>query len=156
MIILYSHIPMLIIKTSLGWFIIRKKISKPKRYLWNSWFAPGIASIILFVVLHYLTYIFTGWLILAEFILAVFVLFYVYSFLCGFLGFYDANTLAEFKKAANMIKKPIFYLAYPMYKFAEWGCKASPRLHGRYPLDVYEGAMAEARELEQEKLKLKM
>nr|MDO8110070.1 hypothetical protein [Candidatus Sigynarchaeota archaeon] len=156
MVILYAHIPMLIIKTIVGWIIIHKKIARPKAYFWGSWFPPMAASFILYLVLYYLTFIFKGWLILVEFILAVFVLFYVYSFLCGFLGFYDKNTLAEFAKAAAMVKKPVYYLAYPMYKFAAWGCKANPLLHGRFPMDVYEGAMAEARELEREKLKLKM
>ncbi len=156
MIILYSHIPMLIIKTSLGWGLIRKKVGKPKLYIWNSWIAPGIAAVIIYFVLYALTFIFTGWLILAEFIIAVFLFFYVYSFLCGFLGFFDENTIGEFKKAANMVKKPISTLAYPLYKFAEWGCRASPRLHNRYPLDLFSSAMEEAKELEQEKVKLKM
>ncbi|MEX2680645.1 MAG: hypothetical protein Q6373_003545 [Candidatus Sigynarchaeota archaeon] len=156
MIILYAHIPMLILKTSLGWTIIRRKVGKPKLYIWNSWVAPIVSSAIIYVILWALTFIFTGWLILAEFILAIFLFFYLYSFLCGFFGFYDDNTLAEFKKAASMVKKPISTLAYPLYKFAEWGCRASPRLHGRFPMDLYPAAMEEARELERDKLKLKM
>ena len=91
-----------------------------------------------------------------KFIIAVFLFFYVYSFLCGFFGFFDENTIGEFKKAAKMVKKPISKLSYPLYKFAEWGCRASPGLHNRYPLDIFTAAMEEAKELEREKVKLKM
>jgi O-antigen/teichoic acid export membrane protein len=156
MIILYSHIPMLIIKTSLGWGLIRKKVGKPKLYIWNSWVAPAISAAIIYFILYALTFVFTGAFILVEFILAIFGFFYIYSFLCGFFGFFDENTIGEFKKAATMVKKPISTLSYPLYKFAEWGCRASPGLHNRYPLDLFTAAMEEAKELEREKVKLKI
>ncbi|MHA1680215.1 MAG: lipopolysaccharide biosynthesis protein [Promethearchaeota archaeon] len=155
-VILYAHIPALWLKVSLCWFTIRRKVAKPKVYLWNSWIAPGIAATIMFVVMYALTFVFTGWLILAEFMLAIFLFLFVYSFLCGLLGCYDDNTLAEYKKAASMVGKPLRIFAMGMYSFAEWGCKASPKLHNRFPLDRFEDAMSEARDLEKEKLKLEI
>ncbi|MFX0101453.1 MAG: hypothetical protein ACFFCS_17900 [Candidatus Hodarchaeota archaeon] len=157
MIILYAHVPVLVIKTSLGWFTIRRKIAKTKPYFWNTWIAPGIASIIIYFTLWGMTFILTGWLILVEFVLAIFLIFYVYTFLCGFLGCYDENTIEEFKKAAEMVKvKLISGLSKTLYRSAALGCRLSPGLHGRFPLENFNEAMEEARELEKEKLKLEI
>ncbi|MHA1699614.1 MAG: hypothetical protein ACTSWN_12290 [Promethearchaeota archaeon] len=158
MIILMAHIPALVIKVSITWIVIRRKVGKPKLYLWNSWIAPGTASILIFFILWILAEVLTkinSWLILAVFVLGIFVFFYLYSFLCGLFGCYDKNTIQEYKKAADMLKKPISYLGKPLYLAAAFGCQIS-KLHDKYPLDIYEDAMIEAKELEKEKLKLKI
>ncbi len=156
MIILWAHVPVLGAKIILSWLTIRHKVGKPKAYLWNSWVAPGAAAVLMFIVMLGLTRVFTGWFILVEFILAIFVFLFVYSFLCGFFGCYDRNTIREYEKATKLVGKPVNVFAVALYKAAALGCKVSPGLHGRFPIQNFDGAMAEARELEREKLKLKL
>ena len=155
-IILYAHIPVLILKVIVSWLMIRKKVGSPKGYVWSSWIAPGFSSIIIYFILYSLTFIFTGWLILVEFILGVFVFLYLYFFLLGFFGAFDANTIDEFKKASRMVGKPLSGLAKPLYSITELGCKLSPGFHNRFPIDIFQDAMVEAKELEKEKLKLEI
>ena len=154
-IVLYAHIPVLAVKCILAWMVIRHKVGAPKPYLWNSWIAPGIAACIMYGIFYGLTFVFTGWLILVEFILGVFVFFFAYSFLCGFLGCYDKNTIEEYRKAADMVGKPVRVFGMLLYKSAAAGCRISP-FHDKYPIDIFDTAMEEAKELERMKLKLEM
>ncbi|MHA1791875.1 MAG: lipopolysaccharide biosynthesis protein [Promethearchaeota archaeon] len=155
-IILYAHIPVLIIKCSISWWFIRKRIGHPKPYYWSSWIAPAISASIIYLIMWTLSLVFTGWLILIEFILAIFGLFFLYYFLAGFFGCFDDNTINEFKQAAEMVGPPVRALAIGLYKATEFGCKASPGLHGKYSMDIFNQAMLEAKELEKEKIKLKI
>jgi hypothetical protein len=75
-----------------------------------------------------------------------------YSFLSAMFGGWDDDGMQELKRATDMssLAKPIAYL---VYGGAVLGARLSP-LHGRFPIAIYSEAMAEARGLRAEKVRL--
>jgi hypothetical protein len=75
-----------------------------------------------------------------------------YSFLTGLFGGWDDHGVQELKRASDMssLARPIAYL---VYRGIVLGTRLSP-LHGRFPITIYGEAMAEARGLMAEKVRL--
>jgi len=79
---------------------------------------------------------------------------YIYSFISGITGTWDERTLSEFKRASEMVKaRGLGWLSRRFYGSIALGAAISP-LHDRYPIDIYDEAMAEAKELTKEKKEL--
>jgi hypothetical protein len=131
-------------------YAINKYVAKLKVYPWQSFVAPGLAAI-----LNYLIFETVARLIFHEdiltsvilFLLAFFVFFFMYSFFVGWFGGWDNNTLKEFERAAFMVKGIGFFARW-LYKATEYGSKHSLfHLHNKHPIDIYDKAAVEAREL---------
>ncbi|MHA1216394.1 MAG: hypothetical protein ACTSPX_03615, partial [Candidatus Thorarchaeota archaeon] len=79
---------------------------------------------------------------------------YLYSFVSGLTGTWDDRTMSEFKRASAMVRiRGIGWLARRFYGSVALGARISP-LHNRFPIDIYDEAMAEAEELTREKKRL--
>ena len=90
------------------------------------------------------------------FFIGVFPSLYLFSFFSGLTGTWDERTLQEFKRASEMVRiRGIGWLARRFYGSIALGARVSP-LHNRYPIDIYEEAMAEAEELTKEKKALRI
>ncbi len=143
------------------WALIRRKITAPKLYVWQSYVGPALAAVANYLVLEFLSQLFWGGvddLITSAilFFIATLPSLYFYSFVSGLTGAWDDNTLAEFGKSAKMVKVTgIGWLAKRFYGAVDAGAKISP-LHDNFPIDVYESAMEEAQALTQEKKKLEI
>jgi hypothetical protein len=76
----------------------------------------------------------------------------LYSFFYGLFGGWDTNTLHDFQRAVNLssFTKPA---AWTFWKASQLGASISP-LHNRFPIDIYEPAMEEARSLTKERVNL--
>jgi len=151
----------LFIKNIAVWTLIRRKITAPKLYAWQSYVGPALAALANYFVLEILSQLFWGGvddLITSAilFFVATLPSLYFYSFVSGLTGAWDENTLAEFGKSANMVNVAgIGWLARRFYGAVAAGAKISP-LHDNFPIDVYESAMEEAESLTQEKKKLEI
>ena len=159
--VVIAYIPALIIKDVFVWILVKKKVSDYKLYPWTSFVAPGIAAIITYACLRFVSLL--VWEIplgdkiinvLFLFIVGIFIFIYFFAFLTGFFGGFDNNTLKEFERATSMIGG-VGKLTKMLYKVTYAGCKISP-LHNRFKVKIFETAMNEAYTLTLEKEKLKI
>ena len=100
------------------------------------------------------TLIWKGEIITSVVILLIGTLFglYIYAFIASFFGAFDDNTLGELKTATEMAGG-FKFMAKPLYKMSEWGAKISP-LHNKFKVSIFEEAIAEAKQLTEEKTTL--
>ncbi|MEM4734809.1 MAG: hypothetical protein QXS20_03745 [Candidatus Thorarchaeota archaeon] len=147
----------LFVKDIAAWVIIRRTISSPKLYIWQSYVGPAIAAVGNFIVLELFSQmVWQNDLITSAFIFFVGTLpsLYLFSFLSGISGTWDDRTMKEFKRAAGMVRiRGIGWLARRFYGSVALGAAISP-LHDRFPIDIYDSAMAEADELTRQKKQL--
>jgi O-antigen/teichoic acid export membrane protein len=159
--IIMGYVVGLVIKDILAWILIRREISAPKLYKWQSYVGPGIAAIINYVILEILAQMIWGGVndIVSSailFFIGVFPSLYLFSFFSGLTGTWDERTLLEFKRASEMVRiRGIGWLARRFYGSIALGARLSP-LHDKYPIDIYDEAMAEAEALTKEKKALKI
>ncbi len=153
--VMFAYIPALIIKDIYMWFGIRR--SEYFQFKWKDLFYQGIIAPIatgisvLIITEIMCSIIWQGDIVTSVIILLLgtFPMIFIASFLFGLLGGFDTNTLAEFKKAAQMAKG-VGVLARLMYWAAEKGANISP-LHNKFPISIYQEAMDEAQSLTEEK-----
>ncbi|MFX1263540.1 MAG: hypothetical protein ACFFAZ_15775, partial [Promethearchaeota archaeon] len=147
----------LVIKDISMWILIRRSISAPKLYLWQSYAGPGLAAIINFLVLEVLAILlWQGEIVTSAILFFIGVLpsLYLYSFISGLTGTWDTRTVTEFKRASDMVTmRGVGWLARRFYGSIALGARISP-LHNRFPIDIYDEAMKEAEELTREKKQL--
>ncbi len=149
----------LFIKDVVAWILIRRKISAPKLYTWQSYIGPALAALINFGILEVLSRLIWGGVndLLTSallFFIGTLPSLFVYSFFSGLTGTWDDRTLKEFRRASDMVRmRGIGWLARRFYGSIALGAKISP-LHNRFPIDIYDEAMAEAEELTKEKKQL--
>jgi hypothetical protein len=76
----------------------------------------------------------------------------VFCFFAGLFGGWDDAGLTELRRAAGLssLGKPI---AWMIYYASALGARLSP-LHGRFSIDVYDHAQAEAQTLTEERVSL--
>ncbi len=155
-VVIWIYIIALAVKDVFVWVTIRRKIHKWDWNVWPTFVAPGLAGICNYLILSGIAGLFgqdiTDALIL--FLIAMFVMVFLYSFFIGFFGGYDTNTLAELDKATNMVTG-IRKLARLYYKMAAAGARISP-LHNKFPVKIYAEAAKEAAELTAIKKKIKI
>ncbi len=149
----------LAIKDIAAWVLIRRMIAAPKFYFWQTYVGPAIAAVINYAALEWISRLIWGGVgdILTSallFFLGTLPSLYLYSFLSGLSGTWDDRTMTEFKRASEMVRmRGIGWLARRFYGSVALGARISP-LHNRFPIDIYDEAMAEAEELTREKKRL--
>ncbi|MFX0100130.1 MAG: polysaccharide biosynthesis C-terminal domain-containing protein [Candidatus Hodarchaeota archaeon] len=155
--VLWAYIPALVAKDVSLWIFIYRYVSKPKPYFWITWISPAICAGIIFVVFETIAQLIWQADILTTallFLMGIFGGLYLYSFLSGFFGHWDKNTLDEFKKSVGMVHL-VGFLAKGMYLSIKAGARISP-LHDKFSIDIFDDALREAHELEIEKKILKI
>ncbi len=149
----------LFVKDIVAWIIIRRKIAAPKFYTWQSYVGPALAAVVNYAILEILSRLIWGGVndIVTSailFFIGTLPSLYIYSFISGITGTWDERTLSEFKRASEMVKaRGLGWLSRRFYGSIALGAGISP-LHDRYPIDIYDEAMAEAKELTKEKKEL--
>lgn len=137
-------------------YLINHRICYPQRYYaWQSLIAPLLAAGVHYGLLRWLTgYLWAGDQVTSVLIFFIGILpsFPLFMFLYGLFGGWDEATLNELKDAVALTggARP---LAWVVWASTAAGAHLSP-LHGRFPLTIREAAMAEARSLTGEKVKL--
>lgn len=153
--VIFAYIPALIIKDVYTWTAIRR--SEFFQFNWKDLAYQGIVvpivtGVIVFIITEIMcSIIWGGDIVISVIILLIgtFPMIYVASFIFGFLGGFDNNTLAEFKRTAQMAKG-VGFLARGLYWASEQGAKLSP-LHNKFPISIYQAASDEAQSLTKEK-----
>jgi hypothetical protein len=138
-------------------YIINHKICYPQRfYIWQSLVAPLLAGAAHYGVLWGLnSFLWKGDQITSVLIFFIGILpsFPLYMFLYGLFGGWDKDTLAELKDAVSLSGSVRWLTRWGMYEPTALGARISP-LNNRFPITNRAEAMAEARELTEEKVKL--
>lgn len=153
--VMFAYIPALIIKDIYMWIAIRRSEYfqfKWKDLAYQGLITPLLTGLFVFILSEIICMVIWGGDIITSVIillLGTFPMIYVASFIFGFLGGFDENTLAEFKRAAYMAKG-VGFLARGLYWMAEKGAKISP-LHNKFPISIYQLASDEANSLTAEK-----
>ncbi len=138
------------------WILIRKKVAHPPWYAWKTFVAPLLSALCLYAIFEsFARAVWVGEGDIGSTILVVvfciFSAFFLSSFFAGFFGLWDEKNLAEFERAAKMVKT-VGPLARFMYKCAWVG---AVKLHSPFVkihrIDIYDAAMVEARALTREK-----
>ena len=144
-------------KDLVAWIVIRRVITKPKLYVWQSYVGPALAAVVNYVVLELLAqYIWGGDIGTSALLFFVGTIpsLYLFAFVSGITGTWDEHTLPEFKRASQMVHiRGLGWLARRFYGSIALGARISP-LHNKFPIDIYDEAMVEAEELTREKKKL--
>ncbi|MFW9966183.1 MAG: lipopolysaccharide biosynthesis protein [Candidatus Thorarchaeota archaeon] len=147
----------LVLKDIAMWVLIRRTISAPKFYMWQTYVGPALAAIANFLVLEVLAILFWQGEIVTSailFFIGVLPSLYLYSFISALTGTWDTRTVTEFKRASDMVTmRGVGWLARRFYGSIALGARISP-LHDRFPIDIYDEAMQEAEELTKEKKQL--
>ncbi|MHA1246402.1 MAG: oligosaccharide flippase family protein [Candidatus Thorarchaeota archaeon] len=149
----------LFIKDVVAWVVIRRTISAPKLYVWQSYIGPALAAVANYAALEFVSRLIWGGVndIVTSallFFIGTLPSLYLYSFVSGLTGTWDDRTMSEFKRASAMVRiRGIGWLARRFYGSVALGARISP-LHSRFPIDIYDEAMAEAEELTREKKRL--
>lgn len=144
--------PAILFKTAASFIFIQKKVLKIKVAWWQSFIAPFLSGGVMFLigligkvtVFDYFVQqnkVIEGALI--EILIMFFALFF-YFFLTVYLGGWDNDNLAMFKKAAKM-SGPSRLFVVPLYKIVEFAAKHS-KLHNKFRIPADEPEK-EAREL---------
>ena len=76
----------------------------------------------------------------------------LYYVFLGYFGAFDPNCLEEFNKGTRMVIRGARFMARLLYRAVYFGAVVlkSP-LHEKYPIDIYDEAMKEAKELTEQK-----
>ncbi|MEW5938799.1 MAG: hypothetical protein AB1750_04000 [Chloroflexota bacterium] len=143
-------------KNITAYFVNHKLCFPQKFFFWQSIGAPLLAAGAHYLIMDRLSaLIWQGDQItsIVIFFIGVLPSLPVFMFLYGLFGGWDDATLAEFREAAAMTGPVRGMVEWLMVKPTELGARISP-LNNRFPISIREAAMAEARELTMEKVKL--
>ncbi len=153
--IMYAAIPAVIVKEIAEYVLIRKHIVRFNWSIVHNFVAPGAAAFVVYLVNYALVNLIWHADVLSSivlFLVSVFSGLFLYLFLLGFFGGWDDNTLRQFERGLRVIKMVNkFFITF--YKVSEYGHRCCP-WKNRFPVKVYDEAMAEARVLTAEKKKL--
>ncbi|MHA1683369.1 MAG: hypothetical protein ACTSUE_20685 [Promethearchaeota archaeon] len=149
-----AELPAIVSKIAISYAFINKRIMKLKISWYQSFIAPGLATLIIYVIgILYVNFFFTpvynniGGIIALVPTIIIFIIimpFFVYFPLTGLLGAWDDSSIEILRKATKMSGMGKF-LSLPMYKLIKIAVNHS-RLHGRFSIDDSE-ALKEARDL---------
>lgn len=146
----------LLAKDFVAYFVNHRLCFPQKFYFWQSIGAPVLAAGVHYLLMDQLSaLIWQGDQITSIIIFFIGVLpsLPVYMFLYGLFGGWDDATLTEFREAAAMTGPVRGMVDWLMVKPTALGARVSP-INGRFPISIREAAMAQARELTEEKVKL--
>lgn len=138
-------------------YFINHRLCFPQRfYVWQSLLAPILAGAAHFGILSLVN----GLLWKGEQLTSVLIFFIgilpsfpLYAFLYGLFGGWDAATLAELKDSVALTGGARWLARWGFYEPTALGARLSP-LNNRFPISIRAAAMAEARELTEERVKL--
>ena len=139
-----------------AYFINHKFCYPQKFYTWQSLIAPLFAATAHFGVLTLLSnFLWKGDQITSVliFFLGILPSFPLYIFFYGLFGGWDPPTLDELRDAASISGSVRWLGRWGFYEPTLLGARLSP-LTGRFPISIREGAMMEAKELTEAKVKL--
>jgi len=146
----------LLTKDFVAYFVNDKLCYPQKFFFWQSIAAPLLAAGVHYLLMDQLSaLIWQGDQItsIAIFFIGVLPSLPVFMFLYGFFGGWDDATLTEFREAAAMTGPVRGMVEWMMVRPTAWGARLSP-INGRFPISIRESAMAEARQLTEERVKL--
>lgn len=137
-------------------FFVNSHYCFPLRYYpWQSFFAPLLAGTVQYLLLRWVTgLVWQDDPVTSIVILLIGLLFSypVYTFLYGLFGGWDDATLAEMKRASDMMPF-VRFMGWLFWRPSALGASISP-LHNRFPISNRAEAMDEAAALTQEKVHL--
>lgn len=142
-------------KDVVAWLVNRKFILPFRIYWWQTVVAPLLAGLANLALLRLVgTALWGGDEITSVilFFIALLPSLPVFCLFAGLFGAWDDDGLRELAQAAGLssLGKPIAWL---IYHSSNLGARLSP-VHGRFPIDLYEQAQAEAASLTAEKVSL--
>lgn len=146
----------LLTKDVVAYFVNHKLCFPQKFFFWQSIGAPLFAAGIHYLIMDQLAaLLWQGDQITSIIIFFIGVLpsLPVYLFLYGLFGGWDDATLSEFRQAAALTGPVRGMVEWMMVRPTALGARLSP-LHGRFPISIRESAMAEAKELTEERVRL--
>ncbi len=137
-------------------YFINHRFCYPQRfYVWQSAIAPLLAGGLHFLILRW----FTGLIWRSDqltsiliFLIGILFSYPLFAFLYGLVGGWDKATLAELEHAVKL-SGFMRSMAWLFWASTALGARLSP-LHDRFPIDIYDAAMAEAAELTRERVKI--
>lgn len=155
--LILAYVVALPIKNVVAWWVNRRLILPFRIYWWQTAIAPAGAGLVNWALLRALGSAMGGEEInqitsVILFFIALLPSLPVFCFFAALFGGWDDAGLAELQRAARLssLGKPIAWLIY----FASLlGARLSP-LHGRFPVDLYDTAYAEARTLTRSRVSL--
>ncbi len=137
-------------------YAVNHRLCFPQRfYFWQALAAPVLAGTAHYLVLRWLTgLIWQGDQVTSVLIFFIGILpsYPLFAFFYGLFGGWDEDTLAEVR-AAVALTAFVRPLAWLFWAASALGSRLSP-LHGRFPIDIREAALTEARSLAQERVTL--
>ena len=155
--LILAYLIALPIKDVVAWWVNGRLIMPFRIYWWQTAIAPLLAGAVNCVLLRLLGNAMGGQDInqiaaVLLFFIALLPSLPLYCLFAGLFGGWDDAGLAELRRAAGLssLGKPISWL---IYYASALGARLSP-LHGRFALDLYDEAYAEARSLTQERASL--
>jgi O-antigen/teichoic acid export membrane protein len=155
--LILAYVVALPIKNVVAWWVNGRLIMPFRIYWWQTAVAPLLAGGVNWTLLRILGNAMGGGEInqvtsVLLFFIALLPSLPVFCFFDGLLGGWDDAGLAELRRAAGLssLGKPIAWL---IYYASSLGARLSP-LHGRFSVDIYDEAQAEARALTGERVSL--
>jgi hypothetical protein len=146
--LIFAYFIGLLTKGILAYFINHRVCFPQRFYTWQSLIAPILAGIPHYIVLRWVTGLIWRQDEISSvliFLVAILPSFPLYAFLYGLFGGWDDETLEELHQAVKLsnFMQP---LAWIFWAATALGARISP-LHGRFPIDIRQGALKEARTL---------
>jgi O-antigen/teichoic acid export membrane protein len=153
--LILAYFVAIITKDVVAYFVNNRVCFKQRFYFWQSIVAPLLAGLAHFGVLRWVTgFIWQGEQItsIIIFFIAIVPSYPLFAFFYALFGGWDEDTLSELHRAVGLssFMKP---LAWLFWAASTLGARLSP-LHGRFPITIYQAALAEARLLENERVSL--
>ena len=137
-------------------YFINHRVCFPQRfYFWQSLGAPLLAGAAHYGVLRWLTgLIWQGDQVTSVliFFIGILLSYPLFAFFYGLFGGWDYETLVELRRAADL-SALVRHFAWLFWAATALGARLSP-LHGRFPIDIREAALAEARSLTEERVEV--
>jgi O-antigen/teichoic acid export membrane protein len=145
----------LLTKDVLAYFVNHKVCFPQRFYFWQSLAAPILAGAAHYAVVRWVGgLIWRGDQVTSVLVLFVGILpsFPLFAFFYGLFGGWDEDGLEELRRAVDLssFMRPVSWLFWWATRL---GARISP-IHGRFPIDIRPAALAEARQLMEERVRL--
>ena len=153
--LIYAYMVALMSKNIMSYIIVNRYCFPQRFYFWQTLGAPFSAGVVHFFILRWVTGLIwqgdqaTSLLI---YLIGLLCSFPLYGFLYGAFGGWDKDGLTVFRRAVDN-SSFIRPAAWVLWKSSSAGARISP-LNNRFPIDIYQEAMEEAKLLTAERVAL--
>jgi ABC-type multidrug transport system permease subunit len=153
--LILSYFCAILVKDIVSYFLNNKLCYQQRFFFWQSLAAPILAGGIHYLFVRWVTGLIwqndqiTSILI---FFIGIFLSYPIFAFVYAFVGGWDDGTLEELKKAAGLASFMKFF-AWVFWWASNLGARVSP-LHNRFPINIRQEALEEAKALQQERVSL--